>query len=467
MDVAEERSADRLDLDDVAATLGAAVRLGGAWSELFVEHRTTLTSRVDDGGLEFRSDRDQGAGVRVGGAGLRGSASTSVLSLSALLAAAEAAAAVRGADATAEVRLAAVLPPAPSAPELDAADTGRRADLLRRCHEAARSEGAAVRSVVGTLVEVVQHVLIATSEGVLVRDVRLRSRMTCRVTARRAGRTGTGFDGPGSSAGLDAFDTVRPEAIGAAAARRALTALDAKPAPSGVMTVVLAAGGGGLLVHEACGHGLEADGVVRGTSVYASTAGTRLAGPQVTLVDDPTVPGAFGTYRVDDEGTPAARTPLIEGGVQVGVLADRDAADRLACTRTANGRRDSAASPPSCRMSNTFLLPGEDRPEDLVGDVGSGVYVSRLAGGEVDVATGEFAFTAAEAYRIERGRLTAPLAGLTLLGTGPAALAGIVGIASDLSLTPALCGVDGRWVPVSYGSPTLRIEGLTVTGARA
>ncbi|MGY1717256.1 TldD/PmbA family protein [Geodermatophilus sp. SYSU D01106] len=453
-----------VELDDVAAALTEALRRGGAWSEVFTEQRTTATSRLRDGVLELRSDRDLGAAVRVGGAGPRGSASTTVLDRPALLAAARAAATVRDSRGP---RATVVRPVAPvPRPDLrdGPVDVTAHTDLLDRCAEAARAAGAGIRSVTATLVAVRQHVLVATSEGRLAADTRVRTRLTCRVVARRAGRTATGFDGPGWSGGLEVFATVTPESVGAAAGGRALRGLDAGPAPSGPVPVVLGPGGGGLLVHEACGHGLEADGVARGTSVYSRTEGRRLATAQVTVVDDPTLPGGFGSYRVDDEGTPAVPTVLVDGGVQAAALTDRTAAEHLGRPGTPNGRRESAATPPLCRMSNTFIRPGTDDPAAVLADLRSGVYVTRLAGGEVDIATGEFAFTASEAYLVEDGELTRPLADVTLLGTGPAALAGITAVGDDLALTPALCGSDGQWAPVSYGSPTLRIDGLVVTG---
>ena len=462
-------ASETLDLDAVSAALTVALRRGGAWSEVFVEHRDSRTVRLDEGVLEVRSDRDVGAGVRVGGAGPRGFASSSVLTAPALLAAAEAAAAVRrdGGDSTiARLHSQGMKFAVDSPPSGSENDAAVRAKLVHRVAAAARDAGAAVRSVTVTLVEVAQRILVATSEGLLVGDARSRTRMTCRVVARTSGRTATGFEGPGHGGGLELFDLRTPESIGAAAAGRALRMLAAGPASAGPATVVIGPGGGGLLLHEACGHGLEADGVVRGTSAYSRTRGRRVASPEVTLVDDPTLTGGFGSYRIDDEGTPAAATVLIDQGLQVAAMTDRSAAEELGQPRTASGRRESAAHPPLCRMSNTHLRAGTASAPDVLADVQKGVYVSRLSGGEVDIATGDFTFTASEAYAIRTGVLAEPLSGVTLLGNGHSALAGITAIADDLTFTEALCGNDGQWVPVSYGSPTLRIDGLVVTGAR-
>jgi TldD protein len=226
--------------------------------------------------------------------------------------------------------------------------------------------------------------------------------------------------------------------------------------------VVLGPGGGGLFLHEACGHGLEADGLVRGTSVYARTTGRRIASPSVTALDDPTLPGGFGSYAVDDEGRPSARTLLIDGGRQVGAVTDGATAGRREAPGTANGRCESFAHRPLCRLSNTYLAPGPDDAADIVRDVARGLYVARLSGGQVDIATGEFAFTSSEAYLIERGELTRPVRNATIVGTGPAALGAVDAVGDDLAFTQALCGKDGQWVPVSYGSPTIRVPGLAV-----
>jgi len=230
------------------------------------------------------------------------------------------------------------------------------------------------------------------------------------------------------------------------------------------MTVVLGPGGGGLLLHEACGHGLEADGLDRDSSIYARTIGQRIASPLVTAVDDPSRPAAFGSYGVDDEGFPASRTVLIESGVQVGAMSDTASAGQVGGATTANGRRASYAEPPLPRMTNTYIEPGTDDPAAVLADVRRGLYVTRLRGGDVNVATGEFAFSAAEAYLIEHGRLTRPLTGVTLLGNGPAALAAVDAVGPDLAFTQALCGKEDQWVPVSYGAPTLRIARLTIAG---
>lgn len=457
--------------DQAALVLQAALRAGARWAELYVEERDAETVRLDGGQVaELRSDRDVGAAVRVRAGETVGLAYTNRLTSAALVEAAEAAAAAATASPTAvdvvvpslmETPVAQVQRARRSPPEVPSA---AKVDLLRRADDAARAHDGAVEDVTAIHVDVDQHVLIARSDGSLARDHRVRTRLTCRVTARRGGRSEHGFDGPGLGGGLELYDEDPPDEIAVRAAERAVRALAGSEPPTGEMTVVLGPGGGGLLLHEACGHGLEADGLTRESSIYARTVGKRIASRLVTAVDDPSRPAAFGSYGVDDEGFRSAPTVLIEAGVQVGAVTDTATADLAGGVTTANGRRASYADPPIPRMTNTYIEPGTDDPTAVLADVHRGLYVSRLRGGDVNVATGEFAFSAAEAYLIEGGRLTRPLADVTLLGKGPAALAAIDAVCSDLAFTQALCGKEDQWVPVSYGAPTLRIARLTVAG---
>jgi TldD protein len=459
-----------MDADEAALVLRAALRAGAPWAELFVEERHAETVRLDGGWVaELRSDRDVGAAVRVVSGHATGLAYTNRLTREALVEAAQVAAAavastpahgVETVDLT-ETAVVAVQRPRRPTPTVPAAD---KVAVLRRADEAARAHHPAVRDVTATHVDVDQRVTIATTDGRLARDHRSRTRLTCRVTARRDGRTETGFDGPGLGGGFELYDDDPPERIATRAAERAMQALDGQEPPAGQTVVVLGPGGGGLLLHEACGHGLEGDGLDRDSSIYARTVGRRVASPLVTAVDDPSRLAAFGSYGLDDEGRRSSATVLINAGVQVGALTDSASAARLGGPATANGRRASYAHPPLPRMSNTFICPNADDPAAVLADVRRGVYVTRLRGGDVNIATGEFAFSAAEAFLVEQGRLTAPLRGVSLLGNGPAALAAVDAVGPDLAFTEALCGKDDQWVPVSYGAPTLRIAALMVAG---
>ena len=458
-----------IDPDLVASVLAEGLRCGGEWVEVFVEGRDSETVRLDAGAVaELRTDRDVGAGVRVLRGGRTGFAFTNVLTLPALLEAARAAAEGSGASQRTTVRAVdlrerttasvqrALRPPSGTS----AAD---KVAVLRRIDDAARSRGTAVRRVDAVHVDVTQDVLIANTDGVLVRDQRVRTRVTCRVTARRDGRVETGFDGPGAGEGMECYDDGAAERVGHDAADRALRALTAVEPPVGVLPVVLGPAGGGLLLHEACGHGLEGDGVARGSSAFAGRAGTRIASSAVTAVDEPARQLGYGSYGVDDEGTAAGRTVLVDAGVQVGTLTDLDSAQDLG-HRSANGRRESYAHPPLARMSNTSIAPGDDPADAIVRDVRRGVYVVRLKGGDVDITSGDFAFSASESYLVEDGELTRPVAGLVLLGNSLTALRSVDAVGDDQGFVQALCGKQEQWVPVSYGGPTLRLTGLTVSG---
>lgn len=459
--------------EQLAAVLREARRHGGGLAEVYVENRATETIRLDGGAVsEIRSDLDLGAGIRVVSAGGRsGYAYTNVLAPDSLLEAARAAAAAsgsRGTGAGERVDLRErVVPPVQWAtlPTGEVA-AAAKVDTLRSIDSAARSQDAAVRGVTGIHVDVTQDVLVANSEGMLRRDHRVRTRVTCRVTARRDGRLHTGFAGPGGGCGMELYGEHPPETVGVQAAGRALRALEGDDPPTGRLPVVLGSAGGGLLLHEACGHGLEGDGLSRESSAFAATSGQAVASVLVSAVDDPSLPRAYGSYGIDDAGTLAEPTALLEGGGQVGALTDAETAGILGGPTTANARRESYAHPPVTRMSNTFIVAGQDEPGAIIGDVRHGIYVLTLRGGDVNITTGEFAFTASEAFLIENGEVTRPLTGLTLLGNGPGALASVAAVGDDLAFVQALCSKDGQSVPVSYGSPTLLVHGLTVAGGR-
>ena len=456
----------------LARVLHEARRCGGAWAEVYVDDRVTETVRLDGGGVsEIRSDRDLGVGVRVVGAGGRsGFAYTNVLTDVSLMEASRAAAVASGSQPGAagvsqvDLRERAARSTQWAARPADRTEAAVKVDLLRTVDAAARSHDPAVRGVTATHVDVTQQVVVATSDGALCRDQRVRTRVTCRVTARRDGPLQTGFAGPGAGCGMELYERHPPEAIGERAARRALHALAGTDPPTGPMPVVLGPAAGGLLLHEACGHGLEGDGLTRDSSIYARTAGSPVASQLVTAVDDPTLAQAYGSYAIDDAATPAAATVLLDAGLQVGALTDAGTAGLLGRPVSANARRESYAHPPTTRMSNTYVAPGTDDPGEIIAGIPRGVYVVTLRGGDVDVTAGEFAFSAGEAFVIEDGEVTRPLAGLTLLGNSRSALDSVRAVGDDLAFTQALCGKDSQWVPVSYGSPTMLLTALTVAG---
>jgi TldD protein len=349
------------------------------------------------------------------------------------------------------------------------ADVGAadKASALRIADDAARSMGPAVRQVSATYADVHQRVLIANSDGHIATDDRTRVRFVVQVVAARNGVIQTGFEAPGHSGGYELLDQRPPDRLGRSAAIKALAMLSAKPSPAGEFPVVLAPGTGGVLIHEACGHGLEADALVKDASVYANRQGEQFGSDIVNIVDDGTVPNAWGSFGVDDEGTPAQRTVLFEKGVLVGHLSDLRSARKIGAPPTGNGRRQSYTHVPIVRMTNTNLLPGPDDDTEIVRSVKRGVYAATFAGGEVNPATGNFVFGMSEAYMIENGELTHPIKGAQLIGNGPKVLEAIEAVGSDFTKWEGVCGKDGQHAPVTNGMPTVLLSRMTVGGTEA
>jgi TldD protein len=349
-------------------------------------------------------------------------------------------------------------------PEEVAATT--KAELLRECDEHARAASGEVSQVRIGYAESRREVEVHNSEGRSAADDRTRVRLGAQVVARRGDRVETGTDTRGGHAGWELLED-DPRAVAETAARRALTLLDAVDAPTGRLPVVVGNGFGGVLLHEAVGHGLEADAVQKGASVYAGRLGERLAAPFVTAYDDGRRAGDWGSDGIDDEGTPTRRTPVIEDGHLTSYLYDLVCARKDRVEPTGNGRRESFRHLPVPRMTNTFFAPGEATPEGLIEGVERGVYAVSFGGGQVEPATGDFVFGVSEGYLIEGGRVTAPVRGATLVGNGLEALAALDGIAGDLEIASGYCGKAGQSVPAGVGQPHVRIRELTVGGTAA
>ncbi len=457
-----------LDPELVGEVLAVARRGGARFAELFAEERDSISARLDDGRVEDLSTGiDRGAGIRVIDGETTSYAHSNRLDREALFHAAETAAAAARSGQAAGVPAfrtsAATAAHVAVRPAADV-DPSRKVAWLREAEEAARSHAPEVRQVVVAYGDSVQRVLIANSEGLWAEEERHRLRLIANVVASRDGVMQTGFEGPAGLGGVEVLDRYPPAETGATAARMAVTMLEGGPAPAGEMPVVVGPAGGGVLLHEACGHGLEADTVGKEASVYRGRLGEELASPLVTGVDDSTVPGAWGSFAFDDEGTPAQRTVLFEGGRLAGYLYDRFWGDRSRASPTANGRRQSHSHLPIPRMTNTSILPGEADPEDVIADTPRGIYAKVLGGGQVNPATGDFVFGVAEGYLIENGAITRPVRGANLIGNGLAILQAVDAVASDFDSRPGTCGKDGQGVPVTTGSPTLRIARMTVGG---
>ncbi len=452
--------------------LSTALRTGGDFAEVFAEDRRSSSAVLDDGRVEeFTSGRDRGAGIRVIRGDTTGFAHTADLSEDGLRSAAEAAAAAArgGGGGVREVALTRRDVTRPHGvdvlPETVAKD--RKVDLLRRADDAARSEGPSVRQVSATYADSRRRILVANSDGLLAEDDQVRTRFFVQAVA--SGDTGmqTGFEGPGRTIGFEYFDEIPVEDTAKAAAGRAVNMLRARPAPSGKLPVVLKKGAGGVLFHEACGHGLEADLVGRDASVFRGKVGEQVASPLVTLVDDGTYSREWGTYAIDDEGNPAQRNTLIENGVLTDYMWDHLRARKEGRPPSGNGRRQTYQYLPMVRMTNTFVLAGEDDPEEIIRQTEYGIYCVQLGGGSVNTATGDFVFGMTEAYMIENGEITDPVRAANLIGNGPETLRLIDAVGNDFDTWSGTCGKDGQSVPVSSGQPTLRVSAMTVGGTAA
>jgi TldD protein len=345
----------------------------------------------------------------------------------------------------------------------------RKLELLRKVDAAARAADPRIAQVIASVASEEVVMLIATASGWTIGDVRPLTRLNVTVIAEENGKREIGSWGGGGRVPFDFFlEAERWKRFADEAARQAILKLCAVEAPAGAMTVVLGPGWPGILLHEAIGHGLEGDFNRKGVSAFAGRLGQQVASELVTVVDDGTIPNRRGSLNVDDEGTPTGRTVLIERGVLTGYMQDRLNARLMKMTPTGNGRRESYAHPPMPRMTNTFMLAGQDDPAEVIRSVPNGLYAVTFGGGQVDITSGKFVFSASEAYLIEDGRITAPVKGATLIGNGPDALTRVSRVGHDLALDEGVgtCGKDGQSVPVGVGLPTIRIDGMTVGGTQ-
>ncbi|MEM9427201.1 MAG: metalloprotease TldD [Pseudomonadota bacterium] len=343
-------------------------------------------------------------------------------------------------------------------------------DVLKEIDAYAREKDARVVQVSATLSASLQTVEILRADGLSVSDTRPLTRLNVSVIVEENGRREGGGTGAGGRYALDAL--IDPDAwkgMVDEALRIALVNLEAVPAPAGVMDVALGAGWPGILLHEAIGHGLEGDFNRKKSSAFAGLMGQRIAAKGVTVLDDGTIPNRRGSLTVDDEGTPSGKNTLIEDGILVGYMQDRQNARLMGVAPTGNGRRESHAHAPMPRMTNTYMLGGDAKPGDIVSDVKDGIYAVGFGGGQVDITNGKFVFSCTEAYRVQNGKVGAPIKGATLIGDGATALKQIRAVGNDMALDPGIgmCGKAGQWVPVGVGQPTLLIGGLTVGGAAA
>jgi TldD protein len=480
--MASDTTTELIDRDLIERALGAGLKTGADFSEVYVEDKRSSSANLDDGKVEqVTSGRDRGAGIRVVKGETTGYAHTADLSEAGLLAAADAAAAAASQGGGGARIVALTHQPVHRVSDVsippDSVGKAAKVALLMRADEAARRRGAdAAAAAAGhSIVQVSagygdsrKRLLVANSDGVLVDDEQVRTLFRISVVA--SGDTGlqTGYESLGHTIGFELFDQHDVEELAQRAAERALTKLNARPAPSGTLPVVIRRGSGGVLFHEACGHGLEADLVGKGASVFKGRVGELVAAPMVTLVDDGTMSGEWGAIGYDDEGHVSQRNVLIQDGVLTDYMWDFLRSRKEGRPQSGNGRRQSYMHLPMVRMTNTFVLDGQDDPDEIVRATDHGVYVAQLGGGQVNTASGDFVFGMTEAYLIEHGEITDPIREGNLIGNGPQVLKDIDLLGNDFAMgSPGTCGKDGQGVPVGDGQPTLRVAALTIGGTAA
>ncbi|MFN3713878.1 MAG: metalloprotease TldD [Alcanivoracaceae bacterium] len=460
-----------LDVDQLAALLGDVSGPGVDYADLYFQHSEHESWALENGIVREASyNLEHGVGARVVSGDKSGFAYSDDLSLASLREASRAARAIVRQGGTGRRPVWSgqhhgVLYPHHN--PIPAWESARKVSFLQQLDQLARSLDPAVSEVTVSLSAVHDTVLVAASDGTLAADVRPLIRLNVSVIASRNGRRERGSAGGGGRLGFDwLVESGRAESWVRDAVRQALVNLDAIAAPAGTMPVVLGPGWPGVLLHEAVGHGLEGDFNRKGTSVFARRMGEAVASSLCTVVDDGTLTDRRGSLNVDDEGTPTHYTPLIEKGRLVGYMQDKMNARLMGVPVTGNGRRESYAHLPMPRMTNTYMLPGEHDPEEIIASLDRGIYAVNMGGGSVDITSGRFVFSTSEAYLVEKGKIVAPVKGATLIGSGAEVMQNISMVGNDLALDSGIgvCGKDGQSVPVGVGQPTLRVEALTVGG---
>ncbi|MEW6447046.1 MAG: TldD/PmbA family protein [Bacillota bacterium] len=445
--------------------LDTALQKGGAFADVFVEERQSTLISLEDGRVErVESGIDSGAGIRVLSGETAAYVYTNDLSKRGLLNAAETASrAVTHGDRVESRQLRQQEKAQVS--NVDDVPLEQKVEAVMTADRTARATDPAVRQVLAGYGDLTQRVTIANSEGAFVEEERSRLRFTVNVVAAEGAVIQTGFEALGSTAGFTkAFSERTPEDLAKVAARRAAALVNAAPAPAGKMTVVLAGEAGGTMVHEACGHGLEADLVQKGLSVYGVEKGQPVASELITVIDDATLPGKYGSYRFDDEGVKARPVVLIRNGYLNDFLYDRKTARQEKKESNGHGRRESYQHKPIPRMANTYIASGKTPPEEIIREAGSGFLVRKMGGGQVNTTNGDFVFEVAEGYLIEDGDVGPLVRGATLTGNGPEVLKKVALVGRDLGFTIGTCGKDGQGVPVSDAQPTLLVPELIVGG---
>ena len=453
--------------------LGRALRHGGEFADVFCERRRTFSYRLQDGRIHDASyGVTLGVGIRVVVGESAGYACSDDLSTGALTEAADAASLIAHGSPSGEMksvdlslqRAASYYDCRPA----DGIDAERYVAMLDSADSAARRYDPRVVAVNAHISDEVQEVWIATSEGRLVRDCRPLITLGVQVVASDKKERGSGYVGDGGRTSMAYFDRETPEALAREAARIATVNVSAAPAPAGEMAMIVGAGGGGVLLHEAVGHGLESDFNRRGTSLYSGRIGERVASELVTIYDDGNLHEERGSINVDDEGVPAQHKVLVENGVLLGYMQDRLNARLMGVESTGSGRRQSFRFAPQPRMCNTYMPSGDSSVNEILASTQRGIYAKSFAGGQVEIAKGDFVFMVGEGYLVENGKITTPVRNATIIGNGPEAMMKVVAVGNDARLARRhyTCGKGGQYVPVGVGMPTVKIASITVGGTQ-
>lgn len=457
---------EKTELKDL---LHVALSAGADFAEIFLEEKEHVAISCENGSIEkINTGMDTGMGIRV----IAGESTSYVHSSDCSFAsgirmaklAGQVAKEQHGQPTVQSFAMPEACPTVSIQRRPDTVSFDEKIELLRVADAEARELDAAIRQVTLGYSDVVQRVTIANSLGTCVQDERVRVRFSCNSIAEKDGQIQTGFASAGGTCGFELFAETSAAELGCESAQRAMTLLSAEPCPSGKMPVVMGSEAGGTMVHEACGHGLEGDLVQKGLSAYAGKLGEQVASEKITVIDDATIAGKYGSYRYDDEGTPAQKTVLIDHGRLVRYMNDGQTAEQMGTTRSGNGRRESYREKPITRMSNTYIAPGTDHVEDILASTEYGLYVRRMGGGQVNTLNGDYVFDVAEGYLIEHGKITKAVRGATLAGNGPESLRNVEMVGSDFGYAIGVCGKNGQSVPVADAQPTLKIQGLTVGG---
>ncbi|CAM3190093.1 TldD/PmbA family protein [Filibacter tadaridae] len=450
--------------------LEAALSTGGDFSEVFIEDKYVNTMELQSGKIEKSiSGRDFGIGIRIF-SGLQSiyTYTTDFSEEGLLLAAKRAALAIKGGGhGTIHTLQKEVCTPIHQIAQLPrTVEHARKAAVMKTANDIARKYDERIRQVALRYIDEEQHVLIANSEGKFVEDTRVYSRLAIQATASDGHEMQTGFYGPGAHAGFEFIENLDLDHYAGEAARIAVTMLGADECPSGKFPVIIDNEFGGVIFHEACGHGLEATAVAKNNSVFANRIGEKVAPDIVTYIDDGTLPNEWGSLTVDDEGEKTRKNVLIENGILKGYLVDKFNARRMNTEATGSSRRESYRFNPTSRMTNTFITPGESKPEDIIASTEHGIYAKYMGGGQVNPATGDYNFAVAEAYLVKDGKIDRPVRGATLIGNGAKTLQLVDRVGNNLAHGAGMCGSLSGSLPVNVGQPMIRVSEITVGGTK-